>query len=390
MLGVYLFISLYPSSSYPVIYKVIVPVITCFVSATVFFIGHFSYPRVQNLKVYLSGYLTGLTGVAYILFTRFGKDPHTQVSLLELLILFNWLLIVLLPSYAKYRTTKRFSRSILVLELLLLGWFYTLPLIWTSFQEHGKTGFPFAPVWVPGAVMGLILLLSLVVMRNEFFLGGLASGCSLFFAVVWFLPLFMHQSRSFEQMVFAVVPVYLASGVLFHWISRMDHRLSYDPLLQVYNRDYCFRIINEQSNTDTSVPFGVAMIDIDHFKQVNDTYGHQAGDRVLFDVAQTTRRSVVPRGIVCRYGGEEMAVFFPGKKTSQVVPVMEKVRREVESMNITWDGRNIDVTISCGVSCRDRASQSISEVVKAADRALYRAKNSGRNQVKHSRAEAGR
>ena len=94
-------------------------------------------------------------------------------------------------------------------------------------------------------------------------------------------------------------------------------------------------------------PFAVAMVDIDHFKNVNDTYGHQAGDAVLHSVAQTLLRTLSPQGTVCRYGGEELAVFFPQKKTSEVVPLMERAREEIEKSKTESGKKRISVTISC-------------------------------------------
>ena len=124
----------------------------------------------------------------------------------------------------------------------------------------------------------------------------------------------------------------------------------------------------------------------DHFKNVNDTYGHQAGDAVLHSVAQTLLRTLSPQGTVCRYGGEELAVFFPQKKTSEVVPLMERAREEIEKSKTESGKKRISVTISCGISHREITAQTVMEVIHAADKALYKAKKGGRNQVRCAKA----
>ena len=169
---------------------------------------------------------------------------------------------------------------------------------------------------------------------------------------------------------------------MIHWFSRMDHRVSYDPLLQIYNREYCSKIISEQSALNSAPPFTVVMVDIDHFKNVNDTYGHQAGDEVLYTIAQTVSKGVGPQGIACRYGGEELAVFFPQQTSKTVVKIMEKVRLDIEKVVTKSGNKKISVTISCGVAQRDDNQQSVEVILQAADKALYRAKKGGRNQVK--------
>jgi diguanylate cyclase (GGDEF)-like protein len=127
------------------------------------------------------------------------------------------------------------------------------------------------------------------------------------------------------------------------------------------------------------------MIDIDHFKQVNDTYGHQAGDRILFSVAQTVQKMVVPEGIVCRYGGEELIVFFPGRTGRDIIRLAQRLRALLEGKETTFKRHHIGVTISIGLSDRRSPRQSLANVVRAADKALYIAKENGRNQIRFVR-----
>jgi diguanylate cyclase (GGDEF)-like protein len=142
------------------------------------------------------------------------------------------------------------------------------------------------------------------------------------------------------------------------------------------------QILNERSKLNCTPPFAIAMVDIDHFKKVNDTYGHQTGDVVLHAVAQAVKHAVLPDGVLCRYGGEELVVFFSQQTAVEIRSIMEETREAVERTRIKSGKNTLSITISAGISHRASMTQSLSDVVAAADRALYKAKEGGRNQVK--------
>jgi len=142
--------------------------------------------------------------------------------------------------------------------------------------------------------------------------------------------------------------------------------------------------------------FSVAMVDVDYFKRFNDTYGHDAGDHVLRLVA--ARLAQAPGGATAyRYGGEEFALVFPGKGTEECLPLLEELRATVETSRFTMRRRfrprkakvdksrktkePITITVSIGVAERDDRNESPDQVIQAADKALYRSKEAGRNRV---------
>jgi|WetSurMetagenome_2_1015567.scaffolds.fasta_scaffold01814_5 diguanylate cyclase (GGDEF)-like protein len=378
----------YPFHEYRFLYTSVFPWSGLAFSVTAFFAGHFSYPRVHNVRVYLAGYLTCLFGVSYFVLYRFvWGPPLPRVSAgfpaaLYVLMFVNCTGILFLGKELKFRAVRQLTLTVVTVEgvLVLLARLSPYVAEWARYLDAPE-------VWDPRFFAGALLFCFVAVpsylfVKKDFYLGGLLAGWAFFFAPAWLSRLWGHGTFAVEVVEFTVMPVYLTICVIVHWFLRMDHRVSYDPLLHIYNRDYCSKIISEQSSLDTAPPFAVAMVDIDHFKSVNDTYGHQAGDQVLYAVAQAIQREVAPDGTLCRYGGEEMVVFFPRMGIREAEPVIERVRKSIEALKIKTRNKTLGVKVSCGVSARDDLSQSVIDVIHTADKALYKAKKEGRNQVR--------
>jgi diguanylate cyclase (GGDEF)-like protein len=385
--------------------QVVLPVVSLVLGLIAGFAGHVSYPRVQNLRVYLAGYSVGLHSVAIALFIGFSGlyadfVPAAPAALFQLILvvaLFECYAYSLLPAFPTYRTTRIVTIAVLVFVAVLLSVVRLAPasFIWLSrLDPDGLSD------WVPAAVAVVALgcvVLNAVLTPRSFYLRGAFSGLALLGLGSWILPDLLDllgfgpvSSDVVALLYAATVPLFFVIAILFHVLARMEHRVSYDPLLQIYNRQYCNTILAEQSNVVTRPPISVLMIDIDHFKQVNDTYGHQAGDRILFAVSQEIQKQVVPEGILCRYGGEELIVFFPGMAGRAVVPLAERLRRAIEKLETVYRKHRIGVTISLGLAERNDPRNSLSTIVRAADKALYLAKENGRNQVRFVRLKGSR
>lgn len=119
--------------------------------------------------------------------------------------------------------------------------------------------------------------------------------------------------------------------------------------------------------------------DIDHFKDVNDTYGHDTGDLVLQKVAQTIQESLRTGDTLARWGGEEMVVSLLGASEADAVTKAEEIRGKIEAIKFP-DTPDLSVTLSCGVASSDK-DITLAELIKRADQAMYKAKESGRNKV---------
>ena len=131
-----------------------------------------------------------------------------------------------------------------------------------------------------------------------------------------------------------------------------------------------------------NTPLSLVMIDIDHFKQFNDTYGHTCGDEVLKNVARIVLGSIRQFDIAARYGGEEFAIILPGTAMDAAMQVAERIRKSVESARVECDGYPLGVKISLGVTQFDLKRDRDNRVfIERADKALYNSKIAGRNRV---------
>jgi diguanylate cyclase (GGDEF)-like protein len=157
-----------------------------------------------------------------------------------------------------------------------------------------------------------------------------------------------------------------------------------DALTGLYNRRYALeRLDQEWARTSRSgQPLGCLMVDLDHFKRVNDTHGHDVGDRVLQLTAQVLRGGLRVYDTVCRLGGEEFVVIGPGMDSTTAVTCAERLRARVEAQRIEVPNGTLRVTMSVGVAVRQVAMRSPAELIKSADEAVYAAKAGGRNQVR--------
>jgi diguanylate cyclase (GGDEF)-like protein len=190
--------------------------------------------------------------------------------------------------------------------------------------------------------------------------------------------------------------VYLATGGLILIVSLIEtsHRMAFS--------DELTGLPSRRALTDALMRlpelYTIAMIDIDHFKKLNDEYGHAAGDQVLRMIGSTLTRTE-GGGRPFRYGGEEFAVLFPGKSVEEALPYLEDLREAIEASSFTLRGRDrpklrpekpvratggrrrVEITVSIGVAEPDEGGLEPEDVIRAADQALYHAKRTGRNRI---------
>jgi diguanylate cyclase (GGDEF)-like protein len=157
-----------------------------------------------------------------------------------------------------------------------------------------------------------------------------------------------------------------------------------DGITKLFNKKYFTERLDSElkfaQRHETAL--SLLMIDLDHFKKINDTLGHLAGDTVLMTIAAILLKAVRNEDVVARFGGEEIAIILRAIELDGAAQMAERIRRLVESTPITIDGKTIKATVSIGVaSFPSTPCKTLEQLVEAADKALYRAKNAGRNRI---------
>jgi diguanylate cyclase (GGDEF)-like protein len=163
-------------------------------------------------------------------------------------------------------------------------------------------------------------------------------------------------------------------------VNRLQQDALYDAVTGLRNHRYFQVRLREeiQRSERSGVPTALVVLDLDNFKRINDRYGHARGDVVLHQVADTLVRNARGTDIVCRYGGEELAVILPATPLTDAVLVAERLRRAVAEASA---GKGTPVTISCGVATYPQHATQADTLIDAADAAMYRAKEAGKDRV---------
>jgi two-component system cell cycle response regulator len=165
--------------------------------------------------------------------------------------------------------------------------------------------------------------------------------------------------------------------------DRLERLAAIDPLTDAYNRRFGLARLREEFSRAIRAenPLGVLMLDLDHFKAVNDTYGHLVGDRLLRAAATTCRRVLREGDVLVRYGGEEFLVLLPGAGADDVLEIGERLRRAVGETTVPEGDQRIGATLSVGAAQYRDEIDSPEALLASADTALYEAKEAGRNRV---------
>ncbi|BDY03722.1 hypothetical protein F0521_07630 [Ferrimonas sp. YFM] len=296
--------------------------------------------------------------------------------LVGLLMVPNWTLDLALPPLmmllvawqaswilnGNHRLPRSFASTELVKLLLLLPLLFTLVL---DTQVPPLITLSCALLW--SVCHGLLLLTLLVSQRRQ-----LRNLLKLNHRQHAFLR--EQSNSSLSQQIRSLVRVH----------RHLEEKSSTDPLTGLKNRGYFdehYRIELLRSRREQQ-PFSLLLVDLDHFKRVNDRYGHPCGDKVLMELAQVCDRALQrPGDVLCRYGGEEFAVLLPNTPAVGALHVANTLQSAIADHRVDWSGNKLTITASIGLATVTGREQQLPDLLQQADSALYRAKHLGRNRL---------
>lgn len=175
--------------------------------------------------------------------------------------------------------------------------------------------------------------------------------------------------------------------------SELERLANTDPLSGLYNRRAFTNLATQelQRCRQARAPVCLFLFDLDHFKQINDNYGHDVGDKVICEFAEFLKPVFQSGDILGRWGGEEFIALMPNTSAQRATTIAEIIRRNIEILRFVGKlGHDLPLTTSVGITCDLRSEASLDDLIKQADRALYAAKSSGRNRVTSLTLDNGR
>lgn len=172
-----------------------------------------------------------------------------------------------------------------------------------------------------------------------------------------------------------------AEQKLVQYNEQLQLKASIDPLTEIWNRSKLLEYMKEDLNhTTKKLPFTLALGDIDHFKRINDHWGHNCGDAVLVWLTRLFNEVLDGRGLMCRWGGEEFLFYFREMNGDEVCQIITEIYSKLNSSFLEWEGQKIKVTMTFGVEENDYSSP-LTTLISRADAKLYLGKEHGRNQI---------
>ena len=188
-----------------------------------------------------------------------------------------------------------------------------------------------------------------------------------------------NELKVFLKSIANQIAIIIENSLLYRQLENITQR---DPLLGIYNRKFFFDFLNKVIKNNEVDKFAIVMVDIDNFKKVNDTFGHQFGDEVLKNTTKIIERWKDETDIVARYGGEELIMYISNFQNNEsVFNKVEIIRNELENSKVNFHGMCKNVTASFGIAFYPEERRDINKLIKLADDLLYKCKKQGKNKV---------
>jgi len=200
----------------------------------------------------------------------------------------------------------------------------------------------------------------------------------------WAAPVVLAFGLSVSFLICAFLVYLVRSRSKIRWLAaQFQHSATHDALTGVANR----RLLNHRAGIELAQvrrfarPFSLLLLDIDHFKSINDRHGHDAGDQALCAFATMLQGTIRETDLLARIGGEEFTILLPGMDQPQAMIMAERLRAAIAAIEINLSTARLSMTVSIGLACRTAGRDTLDALLSAADQALYRAKKEGRNRT---------
>lgn len=314
----------------------------------------------------------------------------TRISGTHLRLAFFGVMLSNVLIYVVFRTgfNKRFKDPSLTLFQMVMATFWTMVVVYYADEARSLVLMLYLVVFVFGLFrlkVSQFLFLSLFAVVNY---------CLVIFLLHTLHPEALNRRVDFLSIVVlaTVLPWFsLVGGYITHLREKVSGALTtierlaiIDDLTQVFNRRQMYELLEQQKALgDRGIhPFSICIFDLDHFKEVNDTHGHVAGDTVLKTVAQDVHKNLRDIDHIARYGGEEFILILTNSGSREAMICAKRIRLMVREMTFEGLPQDFRITISVGVT-KYQPTESIEDAINRADKALYRAKANGRDRVEY-------
>jgi diguanylate cyclase (GGDEF)-like protein len=332
----------------------------------------------QNFKrtVYLSMIIPSLLAMISYIFFVYNHSGHRKYLVLTV-VLTCWFTISLILLYRKRHMRIVEYGTLIIISIMHIGTVYDGFFNYIAMDKAGAFGV--TVMWVPSVILSFFLIL------------GARRG--LVFSLAVFLVIFLMGIVNFSKMtedylisviqfyvayLFYILIIYFSQFLikLFSDFEDMKENALTDSLTGIANRHQIDIWLEEKVSGTTEVPNSLLFFDIDHFKTVNDTYGHKVGDSVLKEVTGVVKENLTPNEQLGRWGGEEFIIISP-QSGKNALKLAEELRIKINGYHFKTVGRQ---TVSFGVT-EFRSGESVDSLISRADKGLYHSKHEGRNRV---------
>lgn len=359
------------------------------------FVTSVNYPQIRGIKKW--AYACGLQGAGWILMGLRGSIPDLfSIYLGNVLIIFS--AAMFFHSIAQFKTEKTYSYFLITLTGIFSAVFGYFTFIEPHFVVRSILTSSAAAVLAVGCAYLLIFAGGKRPIKSEWVMA-IGFITIAFAAVIRCIDLAVYFDDEIHDLFAAdighsaIFTLFFASILILtysftlmindRFMDEIMRLATLDPLTEIYNRGAMETLVKKEIDRAKRyhLPMSFLLLDLDHFKRVNDTFGHQTGDVTLRKIVSAAAEALREHDTIARFGGEEFTVLLPDTDIASAERVAERIRKMVESTKFKSGTSTFSVTVSIGLATLDRETDDFESLVRRADLGLYKAKQTGRNRT---------